>query len=144
MSEERILDKFGKEMAIVIRADYDKKGTNFVTPGEYLLQVGHHNRKAGDIAKAHRHKPKSIHGLFIPQEVFHIISGLVRVKLYKHQEEKEVIVRPKDTILINCGHSIEFIANTKMIEVLQGPYRGRENEKDFLEVGKRSKYQSSL
>jgi len=37
-------------------------------------------------------------------------------------------------MLLSGGHGFEFLEDTKMIEIKQGPYAGRDNDKIILEV----------
>jgi mannose-6-phosphate isomerase-like protein (cupin superfamily) len=130
----------GKILAIVTRAkalqelEQSGKSMLFVSPDEFPFQVGIHNRPKGDICTPHVHIPFSQLTNFPVQEFFYIISGSVKIDLYNESENdlkiSEVIVNTGDSIILNCGHGFTFLEdNTKVIELKQGPYRGRENEK---------------
>jgi mannose-6-phosphate isomerase-like protein (cupin superfamily) len=68
------------------------------------------------------------------QEIFFIEKGKLRVTLYEgNQQYKDVIVSDGQIILLNCGHSVKFLEDTRMAEVKQGPYREKEFEKIPLE-----------
>lgn len=126
--------KFNDELlAIVIRNTYDEKGINFLTPLDLTLQFGVHNRESGEQSKAHKH-------FIIPQltnipilEVFYIAEGKAKVTFFGDDSKVlgSVLLETGDS-LINTGiktHSVDYIEKTKMIEVKQGPYRGRDKDK---------------
>jgi hypothetical protein len=127
--------KYGNEiLAILVRKEFDDEGLKFVTPSDYGLQLGIHNQGKDTKARPHVHKPiKNLKSLQV-QELFYVIKGKIRIGLYKDDEKvRECIVNSGDTVLLVSGHSIEFLEHTKMIEVKQGPYRGVEMEKRFIE-----------
>jgi hypothetical protein len=122
-----------KTLAIVIRANCEVEKTEFFSPDDFPLQMGMHNRKANDKVPAHRHKPfKQLENLPV-QEFFYVIEGKVKVVLYHNKQPHETIILKKgDMALLNCGHEFTFLEQTRIVEIKQGPYRGREQEKEFL------------
>jgi len=65
----------------------------------------------------------------------HIEKGRVKVDLYGLDGEKirTVELSTGDTILfVNGGHGFEVLEDTKIIEVKQGPYLGKEGDKAYL------------
>ena len=134
------IERNGKILAIVTRAkalqELEQSGKNmlFVSPDEFPFQVGIHNRKKDEVCPAHVHIPFPELSNFPVQEFFYIISGSVKVDIYDEMDNdlkiSEVIVYEGDSIILNTGHGFTFLEdNTKVIELKQGPYRGRENEK---------------
>ena len=126
--------KFNDELlAIVVRSTYDEKGVNFLTPLDLTLQFGIHNRESGEQSKAHKH-------FIIPQltntpilEVFYIVGGKANVTFFDDDSKVlgSVLLETGDS-LINTGirtHSVDYIGKTKMIEIKQGPYMGRDKDK---------------
>ena len=68
------------------------------------------------------------------QEIFVIEKGKLLIGLYRGKiKHTEVTLTDGNIILLNCGHSIKFLEDTKMVEVKQGPYRKKEYEKIPLE-----------
>ncbi|MBI2542863.1 MAG: hypothetical protein HYW24_01635 [Candidatus Aenigmarchaeota archaeon] len=122
-------------LAIVVRSGYDDKGINFITPQDLVLQFGMHNREAGEESKAHKH-------FNIPElsdipvlEVFYIIEGKAKVNFFDDDSNvlKSVVLERGDS-LINTGtrtHSVDYMEKTKMLEIKQGPYRGKEKDKSI-------------
>jgi hypothetical protein len=131
---EKIKDRNNNVIAIIIRKCFEKKGINFISEENFPLQLGVNVYSKGDIIKAHIHKERNITINRI-QEVVHIEKGRVKVDLYDLDAEKirTVELSAGDTILfVNGGHGFEVLEDTKIIEVKQGPYLGREEDKTYL------------
>jgi len=61
----------------------------------------------------------------------------MKVTFYNRIPQKinEAILTDGDLIvLLSGGHGFEFLEETKMIEVKQGPYTVRDNDKEILEI----------
>jgi len=70
------------------------------------------------------------------QEVVHIESGRTRVNLYdlNGKKFKSVELSDDDTILfVDGGHGFEMLEDTRIIEVKQGPYFGKDKDKRMIE-----------
>ena len=132
MSAENITA--GKELlAVVVRHDMKSKEVEFLTPEHFPFQLGTHYRDAGTVVEAHQHKPFAQLENIPAQEFFYVIDGKVKVVIYHNKKAyKTVILESGDMILLNCGHEITFLEKTKLVELKQGPYRGKEMEKEFL------------
>ena len=136
MTEEKNLEKVevgGEILALIVRKSYDKPGYNFVSPIEFPLQLGVSIRKKGEHVQPHEHVPfKELYD--IPaQEVLYIESGKAEVALFHDKKKyKTLMLGNGDMILLNCGHDVKFLKDTKMIELKQGPYRGKDIEKEYF------------
>lgn len=133
---EEVLDKSGVCLAIIISKDYGVYGTNFATSSENALQVGVIKRETGDVIKGHHHNPCSLNHEGPRQEFLHIIEGRVLVSILDdegHEMQKRTFVAGDSLLQIRGGHRFEFELPTKMIEVKQGPYFGKEKDKSFHE-----------
>ncbi len=138
------LERNGKILAIITRAGIltelskDNKMV-FVTPDEFPFQIGVHSRESGEIIKPHFHVPFSELRDFPVQEFFYVVSGSIKIDLYDDRENdkkvEEVMINTGDTILLNTGHGFTFLEDAKLIELKQGPYRGRDQEKRFINNG---------
>lgn len=127
------ISKDGKTLAIILRSTSTDKSVEFVTPKDFGLQLGVHKRKKGDFVKAHEHVPFDELKNLQVQEILFVKKGKILVGLYNGKKlYKEVVVSSDETILINTGHYVKFIEDTELIEVKQGPYRERDNEKKFV------------
>ncbi len=126
--------KFNDELlAILVKNTYSEKGINFLTPENLTLQFGMHIRENDEQSKPHKHF--IIKEMFnVPiLEVFHIIEGKVKVSFFDENSRilNSVILEKGDS-LINTGlrmHSVDYLEKTKMLEIKQGPYRGKEMDK---------------
>lgn len=123
----------GKILAIIIRSSFNQPGLNFVTPEDFPFQLGMHIYKEGTHIKPHRHKPfKELKNVY-PQEFFYVESGKVEIGLYNDREKHSSIILSKgDMIILNCPHEVRFLEDSKFVELKQGPYRGKDEEKEYL------------
>src|SRR3989344_364165 len=130
-----------KILAIVISSNiFDEmsnqnKELEFTTPHEFPFQIGAHNWPAGKLIKEHFHLPFEKLEDFPVQEFFYIVSGRIRIDLYDDRENdakvSEIVVEKGDAVVLNTGHGMEALESSQLIELKQGPYRGREYEKRF-------------
>jgi len=123
----------GKILAILIRSKFNTSGLSFVTPDGFPFQLGLHISKKGTNIKAHRHLPfKELRDLY-PQEFFYVEKGKIEVGLYKDiHKYSEVILNKGDMLVVNCPHEVKFLEDSKLIELKQGPYRGKDAEKEYI------------
>jgi hypothetical protein len=122
-------------LAILVRAKAtsDEK-YNFLTAQSEPLQLGVNFYKAGDSIKSHTHLPRDIH-LTRVQEALLIGAGSLRLSLYDDQERPagETVLSAGDVILLlSGGHGFEILEETKIIEIKQGPYDGKKQDKTEL------------
>lgn len=120
-------------LAIVVRGIFNEPGCTFVSPKDFPFQLGLHVRKAKEHIKPHKHIPfKELKSIEV-QELLYIESGSIKVTIYSNNKKFfTTVLNPKDMILLNCAHEITFLEDTKMIEFKQGPYRGKDVEKEYL------------
>lgn len=131
---EKIKSDNGILIAIVVRKDFKKEGVNFISKPDFPLQLGISSYKRGNKIKAHLHTEKEIKINNI-QEIVHIESGKTIVNLYdlSGKKFKSVELLVGDTIFfVNGGHGFEILEDTKIIEVKQGPYSGKDNDKRYI------------
>lgn len=128
--------KDGEDIAaIIIKSTFQEPGAHFPTPEYFNLQVGIHNRPAGTAIKPHVHKTiKELRDVPV-QEFFILEKGRVRVDLFS-REEKFIAaceLEAGDSAIIISGHGMEFLEESRIVEVKQGPYRGVEADKKMIE-----------
>ena len=128
------IENNGKILAIVLRSSSPDQAVEFITPNEFPLQLGVHKRKKNEIVEAHEHfQFKELKNLEV-QEIIFVKKGKISISIYDKKDLfKTIILNNNDIILLNSGHSVKFLEDTKMFEVKQGPYRKRDKEKKFLE-----------
>lgn len=132
---ERI-ESHGELLAMVIRAGYKPEHTHFVTSEKEGLQLGFHARKQGERVKAHRSLHFDHHTQHPLCKIYYLQNGKATIDMYDRQDQQisVITIHPGDTIIFfSGGHGLTFMEDSQMIEVKQGPYRQRDNEKRFLE-----------
>ena len=119
----------GELLAIVVRHDFAPEKLEFLTPEEFGLQLGVHSRKRNDVVEAHGHVP--FENLNIAaQEFFYVVAGRVEVDLFhRGKKQKTIVLGVGDMILLNCAHGMRFATDSRIVEIKQGPYRGKSVEK---------------
>lgn len=125
-----------KLFAIILRGNRAPDRTEFFTPGEYPLQLGYLKYEKGEFVKPHVHKPFDS-PVTKRQEVLFIRRGKVEATFYTGDGGKvgETILGEGDVILLaDGGHSFRMMEESEIIEVKQGPYKGRDSDKDNLQV----------
>jgi mannose-6-phosphate isomerase-like protein (cupin superfamily) len=128
-----IVNKAENQLAIIIRAGFQKPGIQFFTNDNDSQQLGYMNRPEGYEIKPHRHNlvPREVH---LTQEVLFIKSGKVRVDFYSNDQEylESRILYPGDVILLSDGgHGFKMLEPSEIIEVKQGPYCGEQDKVRF-------------
>jgi mannose-6-phosphate isomerase-like protein (cupin superfamily) len=109
-------------------------GIQFVTQPSDPFQVGIMERKKGYRVEAHRHPDRPITVESV-SEFFFIESGKVRLTIFDdawNAVASEVVDVGEFALILSGGHSVEFLEDTRMHEVKQGPYPGDKVSKEFL------------
>jgi hypothetical protein len=120
-------------LAIIISPNYEKKGIEFYTPDDYSQQVGYMNRDKNYVIEPHVHLRQS-RNINYTNEVLIVKKGKVKVDFYTDLKEfiKSEIIKTGDLILlIKGGHGFEFLEESQLIEIKQGPYIGEIDKERF-------------
>ena len=123
-------------LALIIPKSFGSYGSAFATPEDNALQVGAIVREAGDSIPAHNHKAFEHTYTGPRQEFLHVVEGRMRVTILDHQGQavaERVLVAGDSMLQLSGGHRFEFEADTRLIEVKQGPYGGKEKDKQIHE-----------
>jgi hypothetical protein len=113
-------------IAIIIYRKHciDENTIEFVSPNDYLLQLGYMNRPVGYKVIPHIHNPvrRETYGT---QEVLFIKEGKILIDFYSYEcvylESRELSAG--DAILLcGAGHGITMLEPTIMVEVKNGPF----------------------
>ena len=134
-SFERIMHK-KKIYALIIRdkIQFKKKGVNFLTDDNDLLQVGFLKHKKNHKIKSHIHI-KQKRTIDYSSEVLLIRKGILKVNFFDDKGKK--ILKPKNLykndiiILFQGGHGFEIKKNCEIVEIKQGPYLRNKDKKLF-------------
>ncbi|MCA9370870.1 MAG: hypothetical protein KC680_02840 [Candidatus Peregrinibacteria bacterium] len=135
--KEQTIEAGGIVYAKIFRADEDlEDAVHFFTEDADPLQVGIFERAEGYDVVPHKHNPREL-SLEYPGEFLWIQSGEVQVTIF--DDDWTTI----DTLIVNggeClvimkgGHEMKMLKPTRLLEVKQGPYIGRENDKTFRDT----------
>ncbi len=100
-------------------------GVHFFTDDHNSLQVGKQRRIKGEMIKPHKHMAVKVERTETLQEVLYIEKGKVKITFYTDDRkpfENRVLGPGEAILLIKGGHGFEFLEETEMIEIKQGPY----------------------
>jgi hypothetical protein len=124
----------GKTIAIVVKASFRKDGANFLSKEDFPLQLGIGFYRKGEEIRSHFHPDKKLEISKI-QEIVHFESGGALVDLYdlNGKKFKTIELSMGDTIFfVAGGHGFTMLEDSKIIEVKQGPYFGKDKDKLML------------
>ena len=124
----------GIQYAILIEGSHSKDGIEFVTPDDYSLQLAYMKRPKAYEIIPHIHKTTE-KITSNTQEVLFLKSGEVIVDFYDPTEKYvfSQVLKPGDVILLaEGGHGFEFIMESELIEVKQGPYSAGNDKTRFV------------
>ena len=126
----------GNIIAIIVWKGAISEGIEFFTPEDYPFQLGKMVHEKGSHIKPHVHRPsqRTIH---TTQEMVRVDFGLVEVDFYT--DDGKLITTRKlsegDTVLFATGgHGFRFLEKSGLTEVKQGPYSGRDDDKEEIKV----------
>ncbi len=115
-----------KVIAIIIYRDHciEENKIEFISPNDYLLQLGYMNRPVGYNVVPHIHNPvrRETYGT---QEVLFIKDGKILIDFYSYDQtflESRELSTGDVILLCGAGHGITMLEPTIMIEVKNGPF----------------------
>lgn len=122
-------------IAIILRAQYTCEKTTFFSSPDFSQQLGYIVYKKDGEIKAHSHR--EVHRkITLTQEVLFIKKGRLVVNLYT-QNKEYITSRELNSgdivFLCSGGHGFKMLEDTEMVEVKQGPYSGKESDKESFE-----------
>ena len=122
-----------KVIAIIIYSRFEKEGIEFFSPGEFSQQLGYMKRKKGDTIQEHKHLLHHREIKFT-QETLFIRNGRLKINFYNDDNVYFATreLKTGDVILLaSGGHGFEFLEDSEVIEVKQGPYAGDKDKVRF-------------
>lgn len=123
----------GECLAIIVYHNYTKDGIAFFTPGDFSQQLGYMKHNEGDTIQEHIHI-LHLREIRYTQETLFVKHGRVKVDFYT-EDQQYLTSRELTTgdviLLASGGHGFEFLEETEMIEVKQGPYCGDQDKIRF-------------
>jgi hypothetical protein len=135
VSKPDVISYKNQPVAIIFSHDIDVDGIQFFTDLDNPFQVGLHHRPKGMVLPPHVHNMEHPITVTEIQEVLMVLSGSIRLTLYTRDGKKlgQRILKSNDSVLLlREGHQIEYLEETRMFEVKQGPYPGAKNAKIYL------------
>jgi hypothetical protein len=124
-------------IAIIISHEFEKDGIEFFTPGTFSQQLGYMKHQRGETIQEHIHV-LHVREVQFTQETLFIKKGRVKINFY-HPDNTFFTSRELKTgdviLLASGGHGFEFLEETEIIEVKQGPYCDDRDKERF--VGKK-------
>lgn len=124
----------GEPIALLVPKGFKPEGYNFLTPGELNLQVGVNAYKAQGKVEAHRHNPvvRTTQGTM---EAILVRTGRMSLQLYDNENQPLACLEMGAgdfVLLVSGGHAITFLEQCDLLEVKQGPFVSREQDKTML------------
>jgi oxalate decarboxylase/phosphoglucose isomerase-like protein (cupin superfamily) len=121
-SNFRPISKDGRLYALIC-SQPQVDGLQFFTPAECEMQVGVMSRPAGYTVPAHQHacRAKIITGV---SEFLYLESGRAEYTVFDETwgELARATIMPGDFVLsLHGGHELKMLADTRIIEIKQGP-----------------------
>ena len=120
-------------LACVLRVGYSADGIKFLTPEKLEMQLGYMRHGKGHTIEPHVHK-KFAREILGTCETLFIKSGLVKAQIFSSDKipVRDLTLQTGDILLLIAGgHSFEFLADSELIEVKQGPYAGDNDKTRF-------------
>lgn len=129
--------KFGKKLlAIIFKKNIMFAGVKFFTDENNPFQVGIHFQKAGVTLAPHIHKlDKPPHTINTIQEILMIERGKIRVTIFSESGKvasKKVLTKGDSVLFLEGGHGVDFLEDSKVFLVKQGPFKGTMHAKIYL------------
>ena len=121
-------------IAVIVHNEFSKEGIEFFTPGDFSQQLGYMKHQKGETIQEHIHV-LHVREVKYTQETLIIKKGRVKINFYNPDKtfftSREL--KTGDVILLaSGGHGFEFLEETEMIEVKQGPYCGDQDKVRFV------------
>jgi hypothetical protein len=131
---EEIRSDGGETLAWVVWSGYSPPGVHFIGGPEHPLQLGVNTYRKGEEVKPHIHLPKEA-VIREVEEVVHVDIGRISVDFYdpSGRKARTLDLSTGDTIFfVAGGHGIRILGDTRIVEVKQGPYPGKDHDKRYL------------
>jgi hypothetical protein len=127
------IGRSGKVICMIVRGEPAPTKTEFYTPNDFTLQVGHIAYKKGHTIARHVH-PRIVRTLDRLSEVLVIEEGRVEMDLY---DDENALVATRElgrgdvAVLVSGGHGFRILEDAVMVEIKQGPYSGKPEKEMF-------------
>ena len=134
--EPKLISDHHEVLAIIFPKGLTAEGVRFLTPEDYLLQVGLLEHKNGRQVPPHRHRDLvDIPNTHKSQEFIYVVGGQgILVKIFNDawEEIDQATLAAGDSILfVSGGHSLDIPPGCRLLEIKSGPYPGDRAAKIF-------------
>ncbi len=119
---------------IVTEADF-QPGVHFVSPPDWPFQLGVMEHPPGHTIEAHAHRVQAARVISVTQEFLMVLSGKMQVDFYDLDGtcfHTEIVGEREALLQFKGGHGFHFLEPTRVLEVKQGPFQGRETDKQKI------------
>lgn len=120
-------------LCYVLRDGILPTATEFVTPPEVALQVGHIVHPRGHEILRHFHRPIE-RRITSTTELLLVKHGRCEIDIF---DDSCRLVTTREltsgdiVVLLACGHGFRMLEDTVLLEVKQGPYQGLQEKAQF-------------
>lgn len=111
-------------LAIIVRNNYKQEGLKFFTSETNTQQIGCVGHPKGTVCQAHIHN-KVKREVYYTSETLIIKEGKVRADIYDNEKnylESKILEKGDVILFVDGGHGFNFLEDTQMVEIKQGPY----------------------
>jgi len=132
---ENIVDDYGNVLHIIYRPSVEPR-TDIVDPSQFI-QVAYMIQEKDQHFRPHRHFQRDVlYESVITQETWIVMQGHVEASYFDTDDKliKRAVLNPGEcTITLGGGHSYKSLDdNTIVYEIKNGPYVGRNNDKEYF------------
>lgn len=135
MNHEPILGLDGRELAAVIRLRPPWDGAEFFGRPEDILQVGAQRLPEGRVVPAHFHRAVERTTVGTAEAIL-VLFGMLEVTVFDGVDPVgSARLGSGDAVLLRPGggHAMRALVETTIFEVKNGPYLGRETDKEMFD-----------
>ena len=141
MIDKETVEHNGEQIALILRKNLKVDGLEFFTQQDNPFQVGIHNRPKGLKLSPHFHhldKPLIIDTI---QEILIVQKGKIRITFYSSDSKvitKKILGEGDSILLMSEGHGVDFLQDSQVLEIKQGPYPGPSSAKIYIHLDETS------
>ena len=130
----KIIQKDGLKYALHFNFDNAKESKNFITDHSDPFQVGVFNLKKNENIDRHVHNEIE-REVKTTSEALIVLNGKIKVSFYDQSNlelvDHVIVVGGELLLMLNGGHSLEILEDSKFLEVKQGPYIEEMDKRHF-------------
>jgi mannose-6-phosphate isomerase-like protein (cupin superfamily) len=118
--------------ALIVTTEDFQAGWRFFSDPEWSLQLGLMTSTDGHVIPAHLHRKHEGRTVPSTQEFLLVVSGRMEVDFYDESAQcfqTETVLPGEAVLQVRGGHGFRFPEATRLIEVKQGPYLGKDKDK---------------